>query len=120
MTTINFDNLIGEKGSLYYCNQANRFQLGRLLFEVVEDEKDGYRSSMKEVKIVDDNPPTQNILDSVIIKNSEAIEEGYDIVSEDGFVWLTFGTDRSDSYYPTFIFQTFAKKSIDDIKNLIK
>lgn len=113
--TVNFDNLIGETATLYYCNEINRFQLGCMLFEVIEDEQDGYRSSMEEVQIISNNADTHsNPLSEVRIERSRSISNGYALVDvEDGFIWLTFGTDDYDDYYPCFIFRVNAKAAPD-------
>ena len=52
ITEIDFTTLVGEKASLYYTSILYSFQLGTVLFEVVEDENDGYRSMMQCVKVV--------------------------------------------------------------------
>lgn len=120
MNTIDFSELVGEKASLYYCNYPNRFQLGKIIFEVMEDESDGYRSYLDKVVIVDNDAPLGTLIDKVTIRSSTEIDEGYDLVSDDEFVWLTFGTDNTDDYYPYFVFRTNVRPTISDIKSLIK
>lgn len=120
MNTVNFDKLVGSKADLYYCNEVNRFQLGSVLFEAVEDEGDGYRSNMEEVIVVDTNKPKQGLLAEVTIKSSNTIE-GYSLIDDEGYTWLTFGTECYDEYYPCFIFNTFPKPSLEDeLLTLIK
>lgn len=123
MESINFDKLLGEEASLYYCNDSYTFQLGTVKFEVVEDEQDGYRSSLKDVFIVDRSAKRTELLANIVIRNSSEIDEGYDLVdTEDDHVWITFGTDHADDYYPCFIFRFNARpdKSIDDLKLLLR
>lgn len=45
----------GLKGSFYGVD-GYRFKIGRNVFEAVEDESDGYRSCMAEVKAGEQNP----------------------------------------------------------------
>lgn len=121
--TIEFEKLIGCKASLYYNNKSNQFQLGSVIFEVVEDEEDGYRSSMREVLILNQNAPRNpgEYLAGVKIESGDFGDfVGFQIVDEvDNHVWLQFGTDHSDSYYPFFVFSFTPKATTEDIKKLI-
>lgn len=106
--SINFDQLSGLKASLYYNNHLNQFQLGSVVFEVLEDECDGYRSCLGEVKVLNANAERRpgDFLGGVIVeKVYENDFDGYHIVDDtDGHIWLTFGTDNVDDYYPSFRF----------------
>jgi hypothetical protein len=116
MKSVNFDLLVGEEAKLYSCNDINCFQLGTVIFEVIEDEEDGYRSSMEEVAIVSNNNSSNNFLDDVII-NSPNI--GYTLNSKTiDHQWLEFGTGNADDYYPFFIFNWNPME--DKLKKLIK
>lgn len=110
---IDFDKLCGLEASLYYNNEYNTFQLGDIKFEVIEDENDGYRSSMKEVRVVDENSPRipGNFLAVVnITKISEGSFDGYGLEDKnENHMWLRFGTDDYDDYYPIFVFDFFPK-----------
>lgn len=125
MKTIDFDTLIGSKAKLYnYVNDIYAFQLGSVLFEVVEDPNDGYRSSMEEVRILSDGNKkvSKDFLGDVIIEACpDADFDGYilrDVAN--GHTWLKFGTDNSDSYYPSFTFEwNGPEQIIDDIKSKI-
>jgi len=101
------DKLVGLKANLYYVNELNRFQLGSVLFEVIEDKSDGYRSYYQELQVIDTNK-TKNERDFLaevqIEKVHEQSFEGYDIIDNDGHVWVRFGTDNNDDYYPCFVF----------------
>lgn len=105
---IDFDKMIGLECSLYYNNHSNQFQLGDVTFEVIEDEQDGYRSCLKEVKIIDENSRRDpgNFLGTVkITKNSSSSNEIWlleDIIKN--HVWYEFGTANFDDYYPSFVF----------------
>ncbi len=120
--TVNFDQLVGLDSSLYYNNHSNQFQLGDVLFEVIEDENDGYRSSMDEVRIVDMNAKRipGDFLGIVEIRSCSGGDNfsGYELVDKsDNHQWLQFGTDNADDYYPTFRF-LFTPK--EPLKNKIK
>lgn len=126
--SINFERLIGSKASLYYNNLSNQFQLGSVIFEVIENEDDGYRSSMQEVRILSTDAARKDreYLGGVIIRDGDAGDfRGYEIVDENtGHVWLRFGTDHHDDYYPCFSFNFTPKPTIEEseqkIKELIK
>jgi hypothetical protein len=122
--TIDFDKLEGLNASLYYYNEMNKFQLGSVVFEVLEDEQDGYRSTMGLVKVVDTNAQRVpgNYMGGVkIVKHSLSDFDGYNIVDEnDGHVWLTFGTTDIDDYYPCFTFNFYPKPNlVEQIKSAI-
>ena len=115
--TIDFDTLIGHPAKLHLCadHSPNTFQLGSVVFEVVEDENDGYRSSMDKVLIKCKDAPTagNTLLASVLIRKAPStIEgsyrsgfEGYELMDlNTGHTWLTFGTDQADDYYPCFTY----------------
>jgi len=104
-TTIDVDALCStSKKFKYYGANCNQLKLGKVIYEVVEDEEDGYRSSMKELAIVD--VPTgifyNRSLATVFVRGNNQIYELVDV--KDGYVWLTFGTDNVDEYYPCFVF----------------
>ena len=96
----------------FYGVDNNSFKLDNCVFEAVEDENDGYRSCMDEVRMKDDTNGLiffQTPLARVRVEDrTDGVHgtfNGYDLVDvNDGFVWLTFGTDNCDDYYPTFIF----------------
>lgn len=102
-------------GKLVYFYGVDRFTLcvrpihnspQRLAFEAVEDPDDGYRSMLKDIPRV---PLTGHIffrqpIARVRIEEDTALE-GYRLIdTKDGHVWLRFGTDRSDDWYPMFTF----------------
>jgi hypothetical protein len=84
----------------------NKFKIGHLVFEVCDDPDDGYRSYLDSVLVdtkTDHSIFFKSSLDIVRLKKLE--EDEYKLVStRDGHVWLEFGTDRIDDYYPTFYF----------------
>lgn len=126
INTQNFDELIGKEFTLYKSNLLNHFQLNNTLYEVLEDESDGYRSMMKHVAIVDDEADTgyysENLGKVIIEKASPKYNsysgkfneedewqdndfEGYQIKDiQTDHVWLIFGTDNMNDYYPVFTY----------------
>lgn len=126
LKVVDFDKLVGLKASLYYENHSNQFQLGSVLFEVIEDENDGYRSSMQEVQVVDTNHPRKDgdYLGPVVIEKFYTGDyDGYIIRDEnDGHQWLLFGTSNHDDYYPCFSFNFTPKPTYtpkDQLDDLI-
>ncbi len=98
-----FDDLIGKKMKFYGVDN-NCFKLGNQVFEAVEDEDDGYRSYLDSVQLLDtdrliffDRP-----LDTV-----QVVDQGdwFILLGKDDHVWLRFGTDYADDYYPMFVFE---------------
>ncbi len=108
---INFENLVGTKANLYYHNKFNEFQLGRMIFKVLEDEDDGYRSSLDSVNIVTTSAPLRQKLAEIEIKYLHTNDSDlYQLIdTEDGHKWLEFGTNNTDDYYPCFIFNSYPK-----------
>lgn len=112
--SIDPDKLLGLKANLYYVNELNRFQLGSVLFEVIEDESDGYRSYFQELQVIDTERrknPGDFLAEVTIEKVHEQDMDGYHIVDKDGHVWVEFGTNNNDDYYPCFYFTTNPKKT---------
>lgn len=114
-TTIDIDLLLKTPTKVYsyYGANCNEFKLGRKVYEVIEDEDDGYRSCMKELVLVDE--PTgifyKRAFAKVTLRESNAgCNDFYELVDvKDGHVWLTFGTDYSEDYYPCFVFDPHPK-----------
>lgn len=97
----------------FYGVDGTRFRLGEpgkrpVTFEAVEDPEDGYRSMMDEVKLVTGEPPGiyfATAIAAVVPVESPGDVDGYDLVDIfNGHVWLRFGTNDRDEYYPTFVF----------------
>ena len=89
---------------------CNQFKIDHLVFEAIEDQDDGYRSMLECVTV---NEPSaafdffQTPLDHVKI----LCDDFYEVISTaDGHVWLRFGTDYTDSYYPMFVFEYTPRK----------
>lgn len=134
--TIDFDTLIGQTGKLYLCadQSPNTFQLGRVIFEVVEDESDGYRSMMRHVLIKSKSASVAHntVLATVLIRKAISNDmyrtfEGYELMDVNtGHAWLKFGTDNNDDYYPCFTYYWTPTSEVtigdndSEIYNLIK
>jgi hypothetical protein len=109
-----FDEVVGKTFKFYGVHDTF-FKIGRYIFEAIEDENDGYRSYLDSVETRSD----ENLVflgrsfATVIV---EAVEDGPYFNgfvlrdSTDGHIWLKFGTDNADDYYPCFIFEYQTKK----------
>lgn len=97
-----------DKTYKFYGVHDTSFKIGRHIFEVVEDPDDGYRSYMECVESRKDEKLVflGRSFAQVRVENySEQEFEGYRLVDVDtGHVWLRFGTDHVDDYYPCFVF----------------
>lgn len=93
----------------FYGVDGNRFKLGRVVFEAIEDPEDGYRSCLDKVAICTDDKEiifNEVPLTQVVLKHySASAFDGYILVDAIGHVWLKIGTDSSDGYYPFFVFE---------------
>ena len=103
-----FDEMVGQQFKFYgvYCNC---FKLDKLVYEAVEDEDDGYRSCLNEVVLVDKGSMIfqRRMLARVVVGEADHGDfEGWQLIdAKDGHVWLRFGTDHVDDYYPMFTFE---------------
>jgi len=103
---------------------AQEFKLDDIIFRVLEDPDDGYRShlgvieygsqsesiffrtSLGRVRIETYNGETKDA-DSFSLEQCQ----GYRLVDiSDGHVWLEFGTDNMDDYYPYCVFRHMPKE----------
>jgi hypothetical protein len=103
--------LTGDAFLPFYGVDNNFFKIGDDFFEAVEDEDDGYRSCMDAVVICAGGEYRHNFFKTPVanVKAVEGDEETIKLIDESGHVWLEFGTDHSDSYYPSFVFRYSAK-----------
>lgn len=126
---VNFSTLVGKTVDLYGCDNGF-FCIGldgnRMVFCAEEDESDGYRSMMDEVRHVEKPEIEQQkpiFFDTPVAKvevtEPSEIERyggttefnGYQLRDvSDGHVWLTLGTRNWDDYYPCYTFEWNAKK----------
>jgi len=106
----------------FFGVDENLFKIGSHVIRVLEDESDGYRSHLGSVEIdpkLEDVKPIffRRSIDSVRIHRVTEVDNtpwstdlllsffGFELRSVvDGHVWLRFGTENYDDYYPCFIF----------------
>lgn len=102
-----YDDLVGKE-FLFYGVDNQLIKLDDFVIEIMEDPDDGYRSMLGEVI-----PRSKHIglffREPVAIvtfcKHDEGESSGYALRDEEyNHLWLEFGTDESDSYYPCFYF----------------
>ena len=93
----------------FYGVCANYFKLDDEIWEAIEDEADGYRSYLEDIKVVD-NPeglvfsgePFDEVYKQEVY---DGHREGFEYRStKDDHLWLFVGTDYTDDYYPLFVF----------------
>jgi len=116
-----FEDLDRTREYKFYGVDNYFFKIDDMVFEVEEDESDGYRSSMRDVKLVLDPETIKGLiffkkpLDIVTIDNDP--NAGSDFSgsqlksTKDGHGWLLFGTSNTDDYYPYFTFTYEPRKS---------
>lgn len=117
-----FENLVGQTVEFYGVD-CNTFCIKpkdsdrRYAFEAMEDVQDGYRSMMEEIA-----PATikghiffGTPIASVIIQEDNEID-GYRLIDTTvDHIWLRFGTDHTDTYYPCFTFEYNALENAGSI-----
>lgn len=86
-----------------------RFRLGGVVWAAVEDPSDGYRSSMRELRLLNDAPMV-NAFPPVQVLAVHRAKRGWDaadvlelIDTKTGQTVLEVGTDNTDDYYPSFV-----------------
>ncbi len=104
----------------------NTFKVDGVVFKILEDPSDGYRSMLGAIDYTDkhnsiffqspiakvrlitfDGPET----DPEVDYGYGMTNQGYRLIDVvDGHVWLEFGTHNYDDYYPMFIFRHNPKK----------
>ena len=114
---MDFENFDTDASYGFYGVDGERFKIGRHVIRVVEDPEDGYRSCLGYVEI---DPTFENdrpifFKRSVDTVKTYEVDEhdffGYELRSvKDGHVWLRFGTDHYEDYYPCFIFEYCPRK----------
>ena len=105
-------------------SSENAFKVDGIAFKVLEDPNDGYRSHLGAIEYGEESNAIffQNPIAEVRIETYSELShgneyeggeknEGYRLVDiNDGHVWLEFGTDNTDEYYPYFIFRHMPKE----------
>ena len=109
----------------FYGAGHNSFKVDGIIFEVLENPDDGYRSSFGGVVVraKDNNEiffqkPVANVRFRQFEDGDECLRKsdrddkwadggaaGFQLVDvEDGHIWVEFGTDMYDGYYPCYYF----------------
>jgi hypothetical protein len=104
---MNITDLVGKRVNLYGVDNnvfCVSYRGTRYAFEAVEDEDDGYRSMMSELRTV---PLKGHVffrtpVARVTVSKLDGSFDGYVFKDADGHEWLLVGTDSSDDYYPCF------------------
>lgn len=100
-----------DDGGIYafYGVDHNQFKLNDIVYEAVEDESDGYRSYLESVEVRDSKgiffgEPLDKV---VLVEVDKGDFSGFELRSttDENHVWLRFGTDNYDDYYPCFVFR---------------
>lgn len=108
------NELTGQEFDFYGVDNC-RFKLDNVIYEALEDENDGYRSSLGSVALYEDplltflkhnddiffNVPLAKVTIGI---TDEGDMDGHEFVDDTGHTWLIVGTSHSDDWYPCFIF----------------
>jgi len=102
-----FKKLVGKRVGLYGVDNnvlCVSYRGERRAFEAVEDESDGYRSMMSELREVPLKGHVffRKAVAQVTVSALDGSFEGYAFVDADRHEWLRVGTDNEDDYYPSF------------------
>lgn len=108
-----FDNWLNGTYSFFgVCH--NEFKLNDQVWEAIEDPDDGYRSYLGSVERKDSNGiffpnPVAQVR---LTHEDDGNRDVYRLADvNDGYVWLEFGTDNTDDYYPYFVFEYHPKEA---------
>ena len=102
-----FEDMISGTHKFYGVDN-NCFKIGFHTFEAVENADDGYRSFMECINLKTDNEliffrhSIANIRIEVLTENVKIYRF---VDADDGHIWLAFGTDLHDEWYPVFVFE---------------
>ena len=101
-------------------DSAHEFKVDGIIFKVLEDPSDGYRSCLGVIEYGEESNSIffRKALARVRIETYEGRnvdyssgDQGYQLVDiSDDHIWLEFGTDNTDDYYPMFIFRHTPKE----------
>lgn len=110
LTGVDFSekSIMNTWGTEYENCQVVNFVLDGVTYSAIEDPEDGYRSSMREIRVVNHgiaNPfPSIQVI-AVEMRNCGRGDcmgiDFYDIAN--GKLVLSVGTNNTDDYYPSFV-----------------
>jgi len=117
-----FLSLVGIPLDYYGADEGEcEFMIDEIVFKVIEDPDDGYRSHLGTIEYSDDSKgiffraPIAQVQIEIYSEPGEyggQLNEGYRLIDvNDGHSWLEFGTHNYDDYYPCFVFRHIPKKS---------
>lgn len=115
-----FDDLLGKVFE-YYGSDNHCFKIDDMVWEAMEDEDDGYRSCLGSVQRLDRNDLIfyNNPFARVMLEyNENSSSDLYclrDVVTN--HVWLEFGTNNTDDYYPMFTFRCMVCEFWNTLQN---
>ena len=122
MAHSHFRALAGLELDYYGADEGDStFKVDGIVFKILEDPNDGYRSMLGAIDYTDQHASIffGSALARVRIEvydgddaDGYGMNQGYALVDiADGHVWLEFGTDNYDDYYPMFVFRHYPKKN---------
>ena len=114
-----FASLDGAVLDYYGADDAeHEFRVDEIIFKVLEDPNDGYRSCLGVIEYGNQSSAIffRKPIAKVRIETYDALSrdedewsgacQGYRFIDvQTGHVWLEFGTDNTDDYYPYFVFR---------------
>jgi len=122
-----FMSLAGLELDYYGADSAEHtFKLDDIVFKVIEDPNDGYRSHLGPIdyshdvsSIFFEQPIAQVHIEEYSDESPDdesrwdrQLDKGYRLVDvSDGHTWLCFGTGNYDDYYPFFMFRHTPKEA---------
>ena len=141
MSTAHFRSLSGLTLDYYGADIAEHsFKIDKIVFKALEDPDDGYRSYLGAIDYTDghdsiffsspiakvkieqfvafDNQDSYAAHESITNDNNITTKSGYRLVDvEDEHVWVEFGTDYTDDYYPMYIFRHYPKPPHEELND---
>jgi len=88
----------------FYGAVGNYFKLGSCIFEAIRDEDDGYRSCLDYIPLTSSQSGTNFLSSPLDIVQITSDDNYVYLIAPDKHIWLTIGTDFSNSRYPYFVF----------------
>ena len=122
--------LVGSTLDYYGADSGdNTFKVDGIVFKVIEDPDDGYRSYLGSIdytgesKSIFFNLPIARVrleeYDTLCHKEFDSddwgVNKGFQLVDiTDSHIWLQFGTHNYQDYYPMFVFRHMPKEPEND------
>ena len=112
LDAVDFSNEQIPRGSYFEACQVMRFRLDGVVYTVIENPGDGYRSSMEEI-LVSEGVEMRNVFEPLRVVGSHSSRPKkprylYDDIlelvdAETGLTVVEVGTEDVASYYPVFV-----------------